>query len=72
MTKEAKFPLPRIEDCLDKLGKASYFSKMDLRSGYCQVKVHPNDFEKTAFRTHSGHHEFTVVPFGLQGAPSNF
>ena len=72
MTKEAKFPLPRIEDCLDKLGKASYFSKIDLRSGYWQVKVHPDDIEKTAFRTQSGHHEFTVVPFGLQGAPSTF
>ena len=72
MTKEAKFPLPRIEDCLDKLGKASYFSKIDLRSGYWQVKVHPDDIEKTAFSTQSGHHEFTVVPFGLQGAPSTF
>ena len=68
----AKFPLPLVEDCLDKLGKAFYFSKIDLRSGYWQVKVHSDDIEKTAFHTQSGHHEFTVVPFGLQGAPSTF
>jgi len=72
ITKEAKYPLPRIEDCLDKLGKAKWFSKLDLRSGYWQVKVHPDDVEKTAFRTQNGHHEFLVVPFGLQGAPSTF
>ena len=72
MTKEAKFPLPHIEDCLDKLGTASYFSKINLCSGYWQVKVHPDDIEKTAFQTQSGHHDFTVVPFGLQGAPSTF
>eukprot|EP00961_Rhodomonas_salina_P288017 3891441-Rhodomonas_salina.1 len=70
VTKEAEYPLPRIEDCLDRLGKAKYFSKLDLRSGYWQVKIHPDDIEKTAFRTQYGHHEWVVMPFGLQGAPS--
>lgn len=72
ITKEAKYPLPRIEDCLDHLKGARYFSKLDLRSGYWQVRIHPDDVEKSAFRTHRGHHEFLVVPFGLQGAPSCF
>ena len=72
ITKEAKYPIPRIEDCLDKLRGAKYFSKLDLRSGYWQVRIHPEDVEKSAFRTHLGHYEWMVVPFGLQGAPSCF
>ena len=72
ITKEAKYPLPRIEDCLDQLRGAKFFTKIDLRSGYWQVRIHPDDVEKSAFRTHMGHHEFLVVPFGLQGAPSLF
>ena len=72
VTKEAKYPLPRIDDCLDKLGKAKFFSKIDLRSGYWQMRVAAEDVEKTAFRTQNGHHEWLVMPFGLQGAPSCF
>lgn len=72
ITIKSKYPVPIIDEFLDELSHASWFSSLDLRAGFHQIRLKPGEEYKTAFQTHCGHFEFRVMAFGLTGAPGTF
>ena len=72
MTKREVYPLPRLEDCIDSLGEAKWFSTLDANCGYWQIEMDENDKPKTAFTAHCGTYRYTRMPFGLKNAPATF
>nr|GFC08713.1 putative reverse transcriptase domain-containing protein [Tanacetum cinerariifolium] len=72
LTIKNRYPLPRIDDLFDQLKGSRYLMKIDLRSGYHQLRVHEEEIPGTAFRTRYGHFKFMVMPFGLTNAPAVF